>query len=185
LYTLLASKRAGAAGRTIAFEPSPRERARLATHLALNRCGNVTIESCALGDQTGEADLFVVDSGETGCNSLRPGDIGNARAVRVPVRRLDDYVTETTLDRVDVIKIDVEGGELSALRGAEQTLRRFRPLVMCEIEEARTRPWGYSGKEIVALLNGWKYDCSRIASGGALAPVDPLALDGNYLARPR
>src|SRR6202048_3475496 len=56
LYTLLASKRVGSAGRVIAFEPSARERKRLRLHLQLNRCKNVVVESCALGDKRGEAD---------------------------------------------------------------------------------------------------------------------------------
>jgi len=51
LYTLLASKRAGRDGRVIAFEPSWRERRRLARHLRINRCGNVEVHSCALGDR--------------------------------------------------------------------------------------------------------------------------------------
>jgi hypothetical protein len=71
------------------------------------------------------------------------------------------------------------------LHGAEKTLRTLKPAVMCEIEEARSRPWGYEGQEIVRLLNEWQYDCLKIAEGGALVPVESGACDGNYLARPR
>src|SRR6202022_4832032 len=63
LYTLLASKRVGKQGRVIAFEPSPRERKRLRRHLRVNRCKNVDVQSCALGDQGREADLFLVEGG--------------------------------------------------------------------------------------------------------------------------
>src|SRR5258708_10712335 len=51
LYTLLASKRVGRRGRVIAFEPSPRERKRLRRHLWANRCKNVAVQSCALGEE--------------------------------------------------------------------------------------------------------------------------------------
>jgi len=48
-YTLLASRKVGAGGRVLAFEPSPRERRKLLRHLRLNRCTNVQVEDCALG----------------------------------------------------------------------------------------------------------------------------------------
>ena len=79
----------------------------------------------------------------------------------------------------------VEGAELSVLRGATTILKTKRPLVMCEIEDARIRPWGYSGREIIDLLTSCRYDCSMVAAGGALAPIDPRSFNGNYLARPR
>jgi FkbM family methyltransferase len=50
LYTLLASRRVGRRGMVVAFEPSPRERRRLAKHLRVNRCANVEVEACAVGD---------------------------------------------------------------------------------------------------------------------------------------
>jgi hypothetical protein len=79
LYTLLASKRVGKRGRVIAFEPSPRERKRLRRHLWLNRSRNVTVQSCALGDEHREADLFLVEGREDWCNSLRSPQIDARR----------------------------------------------------------------------------------------------------------
>src|SRR5579862_9877674 len=65
LYTLIASKLVGPAGRVMAFEPSQRERARLMKHLAINRRGNVTVQPVALGDVEGDATLYVVQGNET------------------------------------------------------------------------------------------------------------------------
>ncbi|HME11721.1 MAG TPA: FkbM family methyltransferase, partial [Candidatus Acidoferrum sp.] len=71
LYTLLASKRVGPNGRIFCFEPSTRERNALLQHLRLNRCKNVTVESLAVGSENTDAQLFVVEGVQTGCNSLR------------------------------------------------------------------------------------------------------------------
>ena len=91
LYTLLVSKRVGRSGKVIAFEPSPRECKRLARHVRVNRCRNVEIESCALGKDCGEAELFVVDGFRDWGNSLRPPAVPEpTRRVCVPLRRLDD-----------------------------------------------------------------------------------------------
>ena len=186
LYTLTASKRVGDIGRVVSFEPSPRERSRLLRHLQLNGCRNVTVEPVALGDANGEATLYVVQGRETGCNSLRPGDVGNAQPVRVPLRRLDDYLARGEIGRVDVIKMDVEGAELSVLRGAETLFRTSSPVLLCEIEDARIAPWGYNGREIIDLVAGWGYEWSVIGEDGRLEPFTARTeFMGNFLARRR
>jgi FkbM family methyltransferase len=186
LYTMTASKRVGPSGRVIAFEPSPRERGRLERHLSLNRCRNVTVQAVALGEEQGDAELFVVDGSETGCNSLRPQAGLAGHAVRVPLRRLDDCRAEGMFDGVDLIKMDIEGGELSALRGGESVFRSARPVLLCEIEEGRLAGWGYGGRAIVDLLSGWGYRWFTIGEDGGLAglPADRERFNGNYVAVP-
>ena len=76
-YTLLASKCVGPTGSVIAFEPSPRERKALRLNVRLNRCKNVSIQGLALGDEETQADLFLVEGRQTGCNSLRPPEIAS------------------------------------------------------------------------------------------------------------
>ena len=186
LYTLIASKLVADTGRVVCFEPSPRERGRLLRHVKLNGCGNVTVEPVALGETDGDATLYVVQGSETGCNSLRRGDVGDVQPVRVPLRRLDDYVARGEIGRVDVVKMDVEGGELAVLRGAE-FFRAARPVLLCEIEDARIAPWGYKGREIIDLLAGWGYDWSVVGGNGRLTPLAPGGTEfmGNFVARPR
>jgi FkbM family methyltransferase len=167
LYTLLASKLVGPAGRVIAFEPSPREVRNLRRHLTLNRCGNVTVEPVALGESTGDSDLFVFDR-MSGCNSFRPSQRDGGAAVRVPVRRLDDALPDGVQASVDLIKMDIEGGELAALRGAERTFGAARPALLCEVDDKRTMPWGYRARDIVRLVEQWGYAWYSIAGAGAL-----------------
>ncbi|HMD37359.1 MAG TPA: FkbM family methyltransferase [Vicinamibacterales bacterium] len=172
LYTMIAAKRARPGGRVIAFEPSARERARLERHLRINGLADVTIEPIALGAVDGEVDLFVVETNQTGCNSLRrvPGE--HAVAARVAIRRLDAYAADHGIDRVDFVKMDIEGGERDALLGGEALFRRTRPALLVEIEPARIAPWGYDPREIFELVASWGYEWEP---GGG----------GNYLARPR
>ncbi|HEX4348460.1 MAG TPA: FkbM family methyltransferase [Vicinamibacterales bacterium] len=184
-YSLLASRLIGPGGRVIAFEPSAREGRRLALHLRINGARNVTTEPFALGERNEEATFYVVEERDSGCNSFRPGDLGlPTTPVTVSVKRLDDCLPRGT--RIDVVKIDVEGAELSALRGGEQMFRRDRPPVMCEIEEIRIAPWGYRGRDIVDLLAGWGYEWSAITEHG-LRPLSgsESEFSGNFLARPR
>ncbi|MGH9678074.1 MAG: FkbM family methyltransferase, partial [Candidatus Acidiferrum sp.] len=159
LYTLLASKCVGRNGRVIAFEPSPRECRRLAKHVRVNRCRNVDLKYCALGNERGEADLFVVDGFRDWGNSLRPPAVPEpTRRVRVLVQRLDDALAGCGVEQVDFIKLDAEGGELAVLQGAWKLLQTApRPAILIEVEDTRTRPWGYPACEIMRLLARWNY----------------------------
>jgi FkbM family methyltransferase len=186
LYSLIASKRVGPSGRVIAFEPSPRERERLRQHLRLNRCRNVTVEPVAVGDGAGEGELFVFAGRTTGCNSFHLASGQGATPVRVPIRSLDDYLDETSLPRADFVKMDIEGGELAALRGAERLFRVMRPTLVCEIHDRRTAPWGYRARDIIDLVERWEYQWFLPEDEGRLSPIgtDQQTFFGNGIAIP-
>ena len=188
LYTLLASKQVGWDGRVIAIEPSPRECERLEKHLRMNRCSNTDLVPCALGEYPGEADLYVVDGFQDWCNSLRPPAVDEpVRTVRVSVRRLDDVLDELGVKKVDFIKLDVEGAELSVLYGAMKLLHReSRPAILAEVQDIRTTPWGYAAREIIQFLIRMDYRWFAIAAKGALLPIscDQECYDANLVALP-
>jgi FkbM family methyltransferase len=188
LYTLLASKCVGRSGRVIAFEPSSRERRRLQGHLRYNRCRNVEVQSCALGGHAGEADLYLVEGMHDWCNSLRAPNVEERTSkVRVEVRRLDDVLEDMNWPRVDFIKLDVEGAELSFLHGARGMLRRdVRPAILVEVQDVRTAPWGYAAREIVKWLSDAGYSWFALADDGALESISSelSSYDGNLVALP-
>ena len=188
LYTLLAAKRVGRRGKVIAFEPSDRERRRLVRHLRVNACWNVVVEACALGDEVGEADLFVVGGWQDWCNSLRPPEVTErTETIRVGVERLDDVLWRLQVDAVDFIKLDVEGAELSVLRGARELLRgTSRPVILAEVQEIRTQPWGYRAKEIIEFLARENYCWFAAKADGSLQPAatDLDLYDANLVALP-
>ncbi len=188
LYTLLASKRVGWDGRVIAIEPSPRECARLEKHLRLNRCSNTELVTCALGEDPGEAELYLVDGMHDWCNSLQPPSVDEpVRTVRVPVRRLDDVLAESGVTKVDFMKLDVEGAELSVLYGAMKLLHReSRPAILAEVQDSRTEAWGYPAREIIQFLIRMDYSWFAIAAKGALLPIscDQETYEANLVALP-
>jgi len=125
------------------FRASPREREKLPRHLPGNSCGKRPGGGNGLGETEGRADFFVVASKETGCNSLRqPQTKHPTRTLQVQVKRLDDYLRTSQIERVDFIKLDVEGAELSVLKGAGEILEcRPRPILLCEVQDLRTKAW--------------------------------------------
>jgi FkbM family methyltransferase len=188
LYTLLASKRVGWEGKVIAFEPSPRECTRLRKHLRWNRCANVEVVPCPLGEEPGEADFYVVDGIQDGCNSRKPPAIEEpTKTMRTQVRRLDDVLAERGVGEVDFIKLDVEGAELSVLYGAMKLLQgESRPAILAEVQDIRTKAWGYPAREILHHLVRLDYRWFAIAAKGALLPIscNQESYDANLVALP-
>ncbi len=188
LYTLLASKCVGWRGRVVAIEPSPRECARLERHLRLNRSSNVALIPCAAGEDPGETELYVVDQFNDGCNSLRPPATPEpVTTLRVKVRRLDDILSELGVSKVDFLKLDAEGAELSVLYGAMKLLNgSSRPAMLVEIQDVRTKPWGLAAREILQFLIRMDYQWFVIAAKGALLPISCKedAYDANLVALP-
>jgi FkbM family methyltransferase len=189
LYTLLASKCVGRSGRVIAFEPSPRERERLSRHVRFNRCSNVKIEPFALGSSKSQADLYLTNGMNDWCNSLHRQAAGDvARMVRVDVLALDDYLEREGLGKVDFMKVDVEGGELALLNGARRLLSAVpRPVILCEVQDQRTAPWGYAAREILQCLESCGYSWFEFDETGAVRLIEILDVryDGNFVAVPK
>lgn len=187
-YTLLSARLVGSEGMVFAFEPSPRERKALLRHVSLNRCKNVKVQALALGAQKKEAELYVVEGSQTGCNSLRPPIVlSGTSCTPVRIMPLDDWLSEEKIGRVDFIKLDVEGGELDVLRGATKLLdRRPRPVVLAEVQDIRTLAWGYQAKDVIEHLRakGYKWFC--LAESGAIKELDihQNEFDGNFVALP-
>jgi Methyltransferase FkbM domain len=82
--------------------------------------------------------------------------------------RLDDFALPR---RPDVVKIDVEGAEFLVLRGAEATLRRYKPTLLCELFPSQLRKVsGVSVGDVVALLDSWGYQSFRLDGTAATVP---------------
>ncbi len=189
IYTVIAAKKLGNSGRVVAFEPSPRDRRRLQLHLRYNRIKSVTVEPYALAAGEGKASMTIVVAGFTNMNSLRPPAIHHpVKQIVVETTTLDEYLNRNHIDKVHLVKIDAEGGEIEILRGADGLLTRQRPLVICELLDRVTRPWGYSAREIVSQFRAYEYDWFDIRFDGSLIshrPRDEYPEVGNYLAVPR
>jgi FkbM family methyltransferase len=176
-------------GHVYAFEPGSYALSILRRVIPARCRNNVTLIEHGLSDkeETLELHLPVKKSGSLGHGIGHIGkDYNDARATvceHIPLRRLDDVAHELKIDRLDFIKIDVEGWETHALRGGEKTIARFKPVIMMEMSERFLQRAGSSRKELIDFLQGHGYTLynQRYAE---ITRVPEQTLKGDVLAVP-
>ena len=168
LYTVLAAQAVTPSGRVFAFEPSADEFARLAWAVAANGLPNVLASNVALSDAAGFIGFIPGPSDHTGLHRLAaaadarsdaPSHVGARTVARtVWAERGDVAVPLASGEQVALLKVDVEGAELSVLRGFQALLeaRRVERLVV-EITDEFLQRYGASASALYAYLAGFGY----------------------------
>jgi FkbM family methyltransferase len=151
-YTLLASRAIGPSGTVYGFEPVPSTFRRLQSHVRDNLLQNVELTCAALWDESTVLRLGLSPEMTNNCGAYSVGSRNGTSAVECRSLRLDDFVKERKIDRVDLIKMDIEGAELHALRGMLSTLKRHRPTLLMEVNRIAANRLGYSPDDLWHLL---------------------------------
>lgn len=163
-HTATYARMVGEKGRVWAFEPN-----RIAFECLeynMMRFKNVHTMQWALGDRSFGG--FTIQDTNLGASQVAYSTTTGGDGTRV--EELDHFDDVMELTRLDFIKIDAEGWEPRILRGAEQTLRRFRPVVLCEINRPILEKNGSSAEEIFAFMAGLGYTVQ------AAEPENPITL---------
>ena len=146
---VVAAHRVGRSGHVYAFEPAADTSARL--DAVTRSFENVTIVNLALGATSTTVDLRADPSFQAGDASARSLFTQGTVICRVPMTTLDIWAED--LPRLDLAKIDIEGGEYDAIAGMQRTLARLRPrAVVVEIEASRLHLAGRTKQDIFRLL---------------------------------
>ncbi len=189
-YSVYVGPLCGRSGAVHAFEANPRLIPHLSRSIALNQVhSNIRLNAVAVGKQSG-ASLPLYDPDRIGCSSLHAhGWLNHESAVLVPVVTIDEYVRERQITRIDVMKIDIEGAELDAFQGMEETFRVCPPgVIICELmpfentygrdrlevlHRARSAadPW-----EIAELLGAKSYEMFQIGTSDGRLRLPPISV---------
>jgi len=134
-YSFYVAPLCGKSGEIHAFEANPYLIQHLRSSVELNgECGKIQVSARAVGKESGK-DLPLYDPEWFGCSSLYPHQwLNKGSKVLVPLVTVDEYVRENRIERIDVMKIDIEGAELDAFQGMEHTFQVCPPMaIICEL----------------------------------------------------
>jgi FkbM family methyltransferase len=134
-YSFLLGPLCGKSGSVHAFEANPILIQHLMRSAELNQASaNITINNVAIGSTKRNA-VILYDPERIGCSSLHQHEwVDTKKSVCVRQITIDDYRRSSAISKIDVIKIDIEGAELEAFRGMEETFDVARPqLIVCEL----------------------------------------------------
>lgn len=174
-------------GLVIAFEPQTMPRTVLSVTAYVRRKANIILFPFALGAPKPDGDRLVElkvplkSKSKVGSGLAHIGDetdLASRFKIQrelVPLFSLDEIMAQIECPPVSLIKIDVEGGELNVLRGAIETLRKYRPALVCEVDNREGR-FGIGKEELAEFLVGLGYVPRRITD---LAELPWNALEAN------
>jgi FkbM family methyltransferase len=120
-YSLMAASLVGDRGRVFAFEPSPYVHGKLQATIDRNQIANIQAIQAGLSDTEGNLQLFIQT--QPGNHTPSMVETPGCRSIEVPVYQLDKYLSTNQIDRVDLLKIDVEGFEPNAIEGGMDYIR--------------------------------------------------------------
>lgn len=186
VYTLLFARLVGSNGRVYAFEPAPANHRRLLENLALNAAENVVVEEAALFRESGRVTLNLFPEELGAWHSLgRPSHadpsksyatIEPSSSVEVAALTLDEYVARQAIERIDLLKVDVEGAEVDVLEGARATLASRRVgAVLFEASRPQIEALGHDPASAFEALR---------EAGLTVRSLEPDGSPGRHASRP-
>lgn len=169
-HTLLMAQLVGETGQVIAFEPMSAAYDKLMRNVQLNHFSNIVVEKAGLSNSDGETEIAFTTSWRL---DLKPCD---AHPEQVVFMTLDGYVAAHPhlFSRLDYIKLDVDGFEEAVLRGAQETLLHFLPIILFEI--------GSDSMGAMRYLQAQGY--SFLAESGAEISLDDISVPTRPGRRP-
>lgn len=158
----------------VAVEPDPETARRAACAFAMNGLRNVTLFNGAVGETDGELEFFHVPGSSDAATLSATTSGPNAVSFKVPVRSVDSLVESLGIEKVGFLKIDVEGFEPQAVRGAERTIRGHHPDLFYEYHWEIAPKLGWTAEDVRTILDGFNtYAYSVLHEDEPVHPFPP------------
>ena len=161
-FALLAAQCVGASGRVLAIEPNPSVATQLLKNIQRSRLRNVITEEVACSDTLEPLVLYLHDDSNSGRASVSRGNANGVEEVEVQSTTFDRLVNKHNLQRIRLVKIDVEGAESLVLKGMVNTMQELQPLIVLELESELLRAFSSSVEAVVKFLEGFNYSVTSL-----------------------
>jgi FkbM family methyltransferase len=160
-YTVELAKSLGSSGQLLGFEPVEQSFSQLRKNVKLNNIENkVRIFQTGLSNSVSETQIFLPRKSGSSAASLRnlhPEEEYESQIINTTT--LDNVFETLGASDCDLIKIDVEGGELQVIEGGIATIKRFKPIIFAELLRKWSEAFSYSPNNVLQILQNIGYSC--------------------------
>ena len=156
LFSLNASTIVGEKGRVFGFEAFGPNYGQFKANITLNSFQNISAEKMAISDKEDFIEILYNDNDKNvGMASAYLKDYTSKESVKC--MQLDSYFMDHQIDKVDLIKIDIEGGEYDALLGMDKIMTELKPKILIEINKEALENSNHNEQELLDLLKKYHY----------------------------
>lgn len=146
----------------ISFEPIPKTYNQFLKNIIYNNISNIEVHNFGLSDKPGSFSFYFDPNLSVNASLSNVSDSKSAVEIICKVDTLDDFVQKTNTKKIDFIKCDIEGAELFALKGAINSIVKYRPKLFVEMLRKWTLKFNYHPNDIIEFLKDIGYKCFYI-----------------------
>lgn len=163
LFSLIASA-VNPRAKIHAFEPTPNTYRILKENIDLNKSKNITLHKLALSNTNGHVQMVSPKEAklagyDDSFNQISHTDSPSATTTRS--QRLDEFVKENNIRKIDLIKADIEGAEKLLFEGGLETLKNDRPYIIFENYDPHCKSFNHNAKDVIDLLKTIGYKLNQ------------------------
>lgn len=147
------------------FEPDKYCFEKLKNNVGLNSFKNIKLNPFGLGEKEADYLLITPTKDNRGGNRIV---LNSHEKPNIHIKRLDDYINQNNINKVDLIKIDVEGFELKVLKGGENCIEMHRPRLFIEVNDSNLKQQGNSAEELIKFLELYYSNLKHAETGESI-----------------
>ena len=163
--------------KVISFEPVQELFQNMNDNISLNSIKNISTVHAAVGETSEEKELFVAAPDNLGMSSFyQPGNY-SGKTERVKVVTIDDWFKTSGLSKMDVIKLDIEGSELAALKGMKEILQKQKPILIVEVNPETLSMFNLKPSDIYDYLKQLNFEGFLILENARLEHLNQVEIN--------
>ena len=163
--------------KVISFEPVAGLFQNLNDNIALNNIKNISTINVAVGEINEEKELFISYRDNLGMSSFHQPENFSGKTERVRVVTIDDWFETSGLPGIDIIKLDIEGSELAALKGMNEVLQEQKPVLIVEINPGTLSMFNLKPSDINDHLKQLYFEGFLILENGRLTHLSQTEIN--------
>jgi FkbM family methyltransferase len=152
-------------------------------NIEINKIENILSYKLGIIDDNKTIELYLSSNENLGMSSIFHHDTESGEVENVKAVKLDDFISENNIKKVNLIKIDIEGAEIFALKGMVNTLKKFTPILLVEISENVIKGNVVRGDDVFNFMRNIGYSPYSIKESGEVSPfnIETEELRTNYV----